>query len=465
MWTPQVGPQADAISATWCPELLFGGAKYGGKSDFLLGDFLQDVPRYQQNWHGILFRQEGPQLDELIRRSHEFYPSAGGEWGEQKKTWAFPRHGSTLKMRQIEKKADIGKFQGHSYTWIGFDELGNWENDEVYRLCGLGNLRWGGASVPTKRIRCSANPGGSGHHWVSDYFINRAPLGYEPHYDSETQQHRLFIPSKITDNKIGTALDPGYIHRLRGLGSPEMVRAWLEGDWSVVTGAYFPEFSMSRHVVYPHEIPSHWTRIRGFDWGSSRPFSVGWFAVSDGSDPRYPTNCLIQYREWYGCSGPNKGLKMGVEDIADGILEREGKNEDITFSVADPAIFKEEGGPSFAERMRKRGVSFRRADNARITGWGALRTRLIGLDGSPMIYFFSTCPHGIRTLPALQHDSKVPEDVDSNGEDHAPDMTRYVAMSRPWFNEIIPDEPLRGHDEMSIDELWDKQKHYGNSKW
>jgi hypothetical protein len=65
-------------------------------------------------------------------------------------------------------------------------------------------------------------------------------------------------------------------------------------------------------------------------------------------------------------------------------------------------------------------------------GWDQVRSRLVGdADGRAMMVF-STCRDTIRTLPALQHDPARPEDVDTNGEDHAADDIRYACMSRPW---------------------------------
>ena len=92
---------------------------------------------------------------------------------------------------------------------------------------------------------------------------------------------------------------------------------------------------------------------------------------------------------------------------------------------------------------------FQRADNSRVGargamgGWDLLRQRLVGEDDRPMIYFFSTCTHTIRTLPALQHDDKRPEDVDTDGEDHAGDETRYACSARPWVRALPKPKPLR----------------------
>lgn len=253
---------------------------------------------------------------------------------------------------------------------------------------------------------------------------------------------RQFIPARLDDNPSMADDDPGYENRLEGLGSETLVRAMRHGDWDIIEGAFFPEWSAAKHVLQPFAIPSHWARIRGFDWGSAKPFSVGWWAVASDSyeHPQglIPRGALVRYREWYGSSAPNVGLKLTAEQVADGIKERQVAGESIALSVADPAIFAENGGPSIAERMGQRGVHWTPGDNKRVAqvgavgGWDQVRGRLVGIDGRPMLYSFSTCTALNRTLPALQHDDLRPEDVDSDGEDHAPDETRYVCMSRPW---------------------------------
>ena len=155
-WTPQLGPQCDAITATWCNELLYGGARGGGKSDFMLGDYLQDVYRYGRHWQGIIFRRTYKQLEDLIRRSHEVFPKTGAHWLEGKSRWSWP-NGAMLRFRFIDRDADAENYQGHQYTWIGWEELGNFPTAAPYKLLTACN-RWGDAEIPTKRIRASANP-------------------------------------------------------------------------------------------------------------------------------------------------------------------------------------------------------------------------------------------------------------------------------------------------------------------
>jgi hypothetical protein len=418
LWEPQPGPQTSAILAAWCDELFFGGARGGGKSDFLLGDYLQGVAvGYGDLWRGIIFRKTYLELEELQIRATQLFPAYGGIYKVQSSVefpfsncWYFPS-GETLKMRYLKSDKDAENYQGHQYAWIGFDELTNHATPTAYdklKAC----LRIQG--VP-KRIRSSGNPGGKGHLWVKQRFIDCSPP-YVPYLDKDTGLTRIYIPSRLGDNKY-LRDDKQYVALIRASGSEELVKAWLDGNWDIVAGAYFDCWDKDKHVIKPFRIPAEWTRFRSFDWGSAKPFSVGWWAISDGSV--LPKGALIRYREWYGRKETdyNVGLKLTAEAIAEGIKKRE-KGETIAYGVADPACWKEDGGPSHAERMAKAGVRFRPADNSRINGWDQMRQRFIGIDGAPMIYYFDTCLDSVRTIPLLQHDENNPEDLDSEMEDH-----------------------------------------------
>lgn len=481
-WEPQPGPQALAIGAHFVDELLFGGARGGGKSDFLLGDFLQDV-HLGPVWRGIVFRRSYPELEELITRAKAIFMPLGAVWKVAEKTFVFPS-GATLKMRHLDRPDAWTNYQGHQYTWIGFDELTNWPNLDLYKRLKA-CLRNAEAYIPNKRIRCSANPGGVGHHEVRNYFIDPAPKGGELIKTVDVDGNvstRMYIPSRVYDNKILLANDPQYVARLREIGSPELVRAWLEGDWDVITGAYFPEFSVRKHVLKPFAVPAHWLRFRSMDWGSSSPFAVLWHAVSDGyfpfpDDPSIyiPAGAIVTYREWYGNvpGTVNTGIKWPANRVGQGICSREA-GEKIVYGVIDPSAFKWDGGPSHAERMAVEGAFFRKADNNRIGGWDMVRERLCGLDGNPevdygvgdpMWYCFSTCTHLIRTLAGLQHDEAKPEDCDTDGEDHAPDALRYGLMSRPWVRPK-PKKPMDGLkllQTVTMNDIWEDHEMYAEA--
>jgi hypothetical protein len=462
VWQPQTGPQKALIDCP-IPEILYGGARGGGKTDGILGKYSIKAEIYGSVFNAVFFRREMPQQDDLIERAKEIYLPLDAEWQDQKKTFRFAR-GGRVRFRPLESIADAEKYQGQNLTDAAVEEAGNYPDPgPIDRLHGA--MR-SAAGVPTQLI-LTANPGGAGHHWIKRRYVDPAPGGMKilKRALPDGSEHRyVFIPSKVENNRILLAKDPGYKSRLFLVGSEALVKAWLEGDWSVIEGAYFDCWSSAKHVIAPFAVPPHWTRIMSMDWGSAKPFSVGWWAVSDGSlltgGRHFPAGAMIRYREWYGSSSPNVGIKLTAEQLADGIKLREGGDK-INARIADPSCWKVDGGPSIAERMMGRGVVMMQADNSRITGWDQVRARLIG-DDAPMIFCFSTCTDSIRTIPALQHDKIRAEDLDTDGEDHCADEWRYACMSRPYTRkapkpllavDAIPTfaDALKLHDRQRID--------------
>lgn len=391
-----------------------------------------------------MVRRRRTELIETIERSRQLYGQLGWRYDGQENMWR-ATNGARLRFAHLERDQDAEAYQGHSYTRVYVEEIGNFPSEgPVLKL--MATLR-SGAGVPVG-FRATGNPGGPGHQWVKKRYIDPAPYGWKIIRDPATGLDRVFIPSKVSDNRY---LGEQYIQQLKASGSKELVRAWLEGDWSVIEGAFFDCWSSEKHVIAPFVIPEHWLRFRSADWGSAKPFSIGWWGVVSDDyqllDGRVlPRGALVRYREWYGSNGqPNVGVKLTAEDVALGIVEREGA-EEISYAVLDPAAFAEDGGPSLAERMAKATngkVWFKPADNRRVAkigalgGWDQMRRRLQGDgDGRPMLYCFSTCVDSIRTIPALQHDRDKPEDLDTNGEDHAGDDWRYACMSRPWIEDV-----------------------------
>lgn len=454
VWRPQPGPQKALIDCP-LPEIFYGGARGGGKTDGVLGKYALKAKRYGKHFNAVFFRRELPMLDDAIERSSEIYGPLGAKWSEQKKTWRFP-HGGRLRFRPLERVEDAEKYQGQNLTDACVEEAGQYPDSRpIDRVNGVLRSAHG---VPTQLL-LTGNPGGPGQTWIKQRYIDPAPMGMQvlTRVLPNGKEHKfVYIPSRVQNNRILLESDPDYINRLYLVGSQELVKAWLEGDWDAIEGAFFGEFSTQRHVVAPIRLPNHWTRFRAMDWGSARPFSVGWYAVSDGELAQFPRGALIKYREWYGMKEgqPNVGLKLTAEEVGRGIKEREPDGEKIDYGVLDPAAFAEDGGPSIAQRM---GVIFRRADNKRVErngamgGWDQLRERLKG-EERPMIFFFSTCVHTIRTLPALQHDPSRAEDVDTDGEDHAADETRYACMSRPWIRPTATNRTKRGADYGGLDD-------------
>lgn len=421
----------------------------------MLGKFALKASRHGTDAIGVFFRRSREDLREAIARSQMIYGPLGATWHEQKKEWTFPG-GGRLKFQYLDRDQDANNYQGHSYSDLFFEELTNWPDPTpVNKL--RATLRSG--SDIHCQFHATGNPGGPGHQWVKARYIDPAPHGWDflyedfenPFTGETVRLNRVFIPSKLTDNPALTR-DATYIGKLHQSGSEQLVRAWLMGDWDVVEGAYFDCWDAARHVIRPFKVPEWWAVFGSFDWGSARPFSYGLWAVSDGSpldDGRiYPSGALIRINELYGASAPNVGLKLTAEEVARRIKGIEGDRE-IRYRVADPACWAMDGGPSIAERMMKEGVTFRRADNKRVGtrgamgGWDQMRARFVGEDDTPMLYVFNTCVDFIRTVPALQHDETHPEDLDTDGEDHAADEARYACMSRPYVKTRPEDEEIR----------------------
>ena len=462
-WRPQRGPQS-AFVASRVFEVVYGGARGGGKTDAALGDFLLHATQYGADAKGLLVRRTRVALEPTVARAKAIYLSAGAAWRQSKSAFVWPS-GAILYCRYLDRDADADAYQGHDYSRVYVEELTQFPDPRA--IDKLKATLRSAAGVPCG-FRATCNPGGAGHDWVRRRYVEAGPFKLvtetfvSPFDGVATQLDRLFIPARVTDNPKLLERDPLYVARLGQSGSAQLVRAWLEGDWSAIEGAFFDKWSEA-NIVTPFTIPAHWTRFRAFDWGYATPFSVGWWAVaSERFETRggrvIPPGALVRYREWYGSGGgPRQGLRLEAESVAQTILARE-RGEIIADGVADPSIFREDGGPSIGERMRRAGLHWRRADNTRVgaagamSGWDQMRSRIVGGEEGPMLYVFDTCRDFIRTVPTLQHDPARPEDLDTAAEDHIADETRYACLSRP----LVAPPPLPAPIRPNWD--WDRMR-------
>jgi hypothetical protein len=327
----------------------------------------------------------------------------------------------------------------------GFDELTQFSESQYLYMFSRG--RTIDAEIPTL-FRSTSNPGGIGHVWVKNRFVDCATPG-KTHVDRATGLSRVFIPAIIYDNPTLVDNDPGYISRLEALPDIEK-RRLLHGDWSIFEGQVFPELSQLTHGCQPFDIPPEWDRYLVFDWGFSRPFAALWFAID------YDLKLWL-YREWYGTNGEQKdgmdvGLRLVARDVAVKLNEIEFKSggEKIKMRIADPAIFNttsnqrrpESFSPSIAEDFMSEGIFFQKADNDRSQGIQQVHKRFQleeFIDKStgevteePRVQIFNNCTHFWRTMPALQNDPRNVDDVESKyQDDHIYDCFRYMCMARP----------------------------------
>jgi len=473
VWSPQAGPQTALIN---CPfsEIFFGGARAGGKTDGVLGKWALKERLYGPSFNAMMFRKTVVSSDDAIERSREIYGPLGGKFADNR--WRMP-NGGRVGFGYLDNVKDADQWQGRNLSDAWVDEVGLYASpDAIWRLFGV--LR-SATGAPVQLI-LTGNPGGPGQHWIRGRYglhpFPRQPKALKRKLPDGTEHLVAVIPSRITDNRILMERDPGYISRLHLVGSKQLVKAWLDGDWTAIEGAFFDCWS-DKNILAPFRIPDGWVRFRSGDWGSYSPFSFGWWAVvqddyalshgarsgisagHSGARAKLdvlPRGALVRYREWYGSTDPmsgGKGLKLTAEQVADGLIDREKDDQRLAYGVLDPSTFKVDGGPSIAERINRKLVSkkmasFREADNTRVNtreskdkrgpmnGWDQMRSRIIGLDGTPMVYCFTTCTASIRTIPVLQHDQARPEDLDTESEDHAADDWRYACSSRPWTRTI-----------------------------
>jgi hypothetical protein len=489
-WAPRSAPQAAYIT---CPvfEILYGGSRGSLKTEGTLGDWMSHADLYGENAIGLMVRRTRVQLAETFERAKQLLKPLG--FHPAGHTITSPQ-GARLRFAYLEKDSDAENYQGDNNTRVYVEEIVNFPSPApVFKL--MATLR-STKGVPVG-FRGTGNPGGPGHGWVKKRYIDPAPDGWKvipstfanPWTGEEVTRERIFIPGKITDHNL---LGPEYIANLQMSGPPELVRAWLEGDWDVVAGAYFPEVSRGRHMLVDTAFPKDWRRFTATDWGSARPFWTGWFVVVQremqvqtvtGAKMTLLPGALVCYREWYGESerqpGQNLGLKWAIEDWAAGVLKRS-RGEEIGYDVVDPSMYQESGGPSLAERagrvsLKGKKLRLRGGDNKRLPGWNQVRYRLRGDHGPehspPMLFFTQFCPDAFRTLAALQHDdveSKF-EDADTEGEDHPPDGIRYGCMSRPRKLPELEDrfagQPKERSGDWLMTEAWKGRKIPGRSTY
>lgn len=433
--------------------ICFGGARGGGKSWALRVKAILLC----LNYPGItccIIRKTYPELREnhikqmrsMLRCDQD---DRIARYNDSAKKITFP-NGSTILFRYLENEADEGRFQGTEVDVLFLDEATQHPESrwDILKAC----IR--GVNQFPKRMYLTCNPGDVGHAWVKRIFIDRR------FKDTEKPEEYTFIQSLVTDNRALMREQPDYLDQLMAL-PPKRREAWLYGRWDLFEGQFFEDFRIEpdmvaaeaagctesseelrrgrrwTHVIDPFPVPKNWKIYRSFDWGYAKPFSVGWWAVDyDG----------VVYRilELYGCTEtPNEGVKWVAPQVFGEIakIEREhpwlqGK---IIRGIADPAIWDAQYGESIAETAAKAGVYFDKGDHERIPGWMQVHYRLqFDKRGFPMMYVFSNCKAFIRTIPTLMYDKHRAEDLDTDGEDHIADESRYFLMSRPIKPRVIP---------------------------
>lgn len=454
-WGPQPGKQTAAVE---CPvnELFYGGARGGGKTDFLLGDFLIHQGKYGKHAHGIIFRRTLTEMTEIERRSHQIYAPLGAKYNSQKHEWKFPK-GGTLLLRYLDKDKDADNYQGHSYTWVGVDEVGNFPNPEPIDKIRA-TLR-SAHGVPCY-LRLTGNPGGPGHNWVKERYIRKGPFqifSYQPQPEEAPQiwSQAVFIPAQLEDNILLMQNDPDYESKIAAAGGKQLYKAWRYGDWDAIVGAVFDEWRRDLHVIDnpDYEAPPGWTLAGGMDWGYRAPGWFGLFATGPDGD----VVCLdeIYFRQQ---TGPDVGRSVGLMCRKYGPVQYIAGDEQMWYQtgVSSPTIAEEvqegifkafgKNGRTFApvliQASHGRGSRLTKLQVMhRYLAWKADATGNVAPWNQPLLKFHVKAKNAIRTLPSLTYDDNHPEDVDTDAEDHPYDGVCAFLMSRPPPGERIQGAP------------------------
>ncbi len=405
--------QHEFVSAE-ADEVLFGGAAGGGKSFGQLMDALLYALKYPKSKQLIL-RRTYPELDKsLIRVAQEVYPKEIYQYSAAKHMGCFI-NGSVLDFGYCDNESDVYRYQSAEYDVIRFDELTHFTNQMYIYL--LSRLR--GANGYPKQMKSSTNPGGVGHNWVKERFID---IG-EPGKVFKTEHgSRLFIPAKICDNSFLVKADPEYVLRLQNLNEKDR-RALLYGSWDIFEGQFFTEWNRDIHVCKAFDIPESWRRYFVMDYGLDM-LAGYWIAVDSGGR-------AYVYKEVY---------QSGLIISRAAELIRSMTNEKIYCYIAPPDMWnrRQDTGKSVAELFAERGMTLTRADNNRVAGWYNLREWLRPTENEfgekeAMLKIFPACSNLIRCLPALVTDKLDPNDASTEPHEitHAPDALRYFVAGRP----------------------------------
>ncbi len=393
--------------------IAYGGARGGGKSWALRRKLVTLCLRYP-GISCLLVRRSYSEL-----KSNHLY-TLTAEYGElfdysdSEKLLRF-KNGSRIQLGYCDAERDTLRYQGQEYDIIAIDEATQLTEYQfsIFKAC----LR--GTKPFPRRIYLTCNPGGVGHAWVKRLFVDRL------YREGENPEDYTFIKAGVYDNDTLTEADPEYIRSLESL-PPKLRRAWLDGEWDVFEGQFFPEFSESLHVIPREKLPTDLTYFAAADYGFDMFALLVLGVAADGK--LYAVEELCE-----------KNLTLGeAGSRAEGVLA----DYPVRYLVISPDIYnrRQDSGVSGIETFlgTRRLPPTSPADNRRVPGWRILRERLAkGEDGTPSLLICESCRNLIRSLPFLISDPLRPEDASSEPHEytHSPEALRYGAMSRILYEE------------------------------
>ena len=422
-WTPH--PKQRAALKRREFEILYGGARGGGKTDAGLVWLLYDIanPRLR----ALVIRRNADDLSDWVDRARRMYSMFGADFVYRPTEIKFPS-GAIVKTGHLKDDNAYGKYQGHEYQRMVIEELNQIPGEKRY-LQLISSCRSTIPELPPQ-VFCTTNPGGVGHGWVKARFVDVAPP--TTRYTDKDGLTRVYIPATIDDNPTLLTNDPNYIRVLDSLKETdvELWKAWRLGSWDTFAGQFFREFRRDLHTCKPFIPKTTIPKYAGVDWGRIAPFAflAGAFDVVKLEDGR------VFHRVWI--YKEIDGVEKNPKEWADEIKNKLNLNE-FEKIMADPSMFTRgnDNSISISDQFNKEGVRISRASNDRIGGWSVVHDWLsLAPDGLPYLIITEDCHDLITTLPGLVHDENNVEDVDTTGNDHWADALRYMLKHVKWIN-------------------------------
>ena len=495
IWKPLPGSQCLALTAP-CNHILYEGTRGPGKTDCQLMRFRRHVGQgYGQFWRGIILDKRYKSLDDLISKSKRWFPQFGDGARFLSSTsslkWVWPS-GEELLFRVMEREDDYWNYHGMEFPFIGWNELTKYPTLACYDSMLSTNRssfipeehtpkdKDGVYKTPDRKplppiplvVFSTTNPHGVGHNAVKRRFINPGPAGKiirkeTDVFNPQTKRQETIIKTQVRvfgSYRENRYLPPEYVADLENIKDPNKRAAWLQGSWEITAGGALDDlWRDSIHKTPRFSIPANWRLTRSFDWGSSHPFSVGFWAISngeevtlpDGTVRAFPRGSLIRIDEIYGSAlvgderyGHNQGQKKAARKIAREIKEKVEVLQilgwikgDVDPGPADNQIsnVNEDETLSIAALMLQEGVAWTKSDKSKGTRKNGLELFRNALENARTgegagLYVMEHCEAFLETVPSIPRDEDDPDDVDTDSEDHVYDETRYMILdNKPVF--------------------------------
>lgn len=280
-WQPQ--PKQEIALSRVEDEILYGGARGGGKTD--AGQVWLLYDKDHAKFRALVIRKNADDLKDWIDRARYMYMGLGVQVVGNPPEIKFPK-GGIIRTGHLKDENAYTKYQGHEYQRMLIEELSQIPREKDY-LKLISSCR---STVPELRpqVFATTNPDDPGLEWIKGRWNIPDIPDFDKVYNSTTEEgrHLVFIPAKLEDNPKLMEVDPQYVALIDSWKRTdyEQWEAWRLGNWKGfgVEGAYYraqlikaEQENRITEVPYDELLPVHtWC-----DLGIGDSFSIGYFQI------------------------------------------------------------------------------------------------------------------------------------------------------------------------------------------